>query len=160
MKKLTILLFILINIGLFAQKDHTKNHRSFSKRFEELEKIKLLENLNLDEDTAIKFFAKRNKLKNSIEKIMDEREAIYTELEKFVDQKDVEHDYSSLIKKINASDIKLANMKTEFIVSLKNIFSEEQIAKYIIFERNFRKDIKNLLIEKGRKKYKKDSTKQ
>lgn len=156
MKKLTILIFILLNIGLFAQKDHTNNHRSFSKRFEELEKIKLLENLNLDEDTAIIFFARRNKLKNSIEKIMDERKAIYNELEKFVDKKDIENNFTSLINKINANETKLVNMKTEFIKSLKNIFSEEQIAKYIIFERNFRRDVRSLLIEKGRKKYNKD----
>ena len=160
MKKVTIIIFVLLTASVFAQKDYSKNHRSFSKRFEELEKIKLLENLNLNEEVAIKFFARRNKLKNTSEKITTEREAIFDKMEELINEKKENYDFSSMIIQASNHEIKLANLRAEFITSLDDIFTKEQIAKYVIFERNFRQDIKNLLIEKGRKKYHKDRIKQ
>ena len=56
-----IIIALLFATPLFAQKNmHERGRRNFGKRFEELEKIKLLEMLNLDEEVAIKFFTRRN----------------------------------------------------------------------------------------------------
>ena len=156
MKNLTIVLFLFIVPVLLAQDIHTKKHRPFSKRFEELEKLKLLEVLNLEEEVAIKFFARRNQYKNATDNIFLEREAIYNKLEELLSEKKENSDYSTLIKQVNKQEIKLANLKSEFIDSLNDIFTNEQIAKLILFERNFKKGVRNLLIEKGRKKYRKD----
>ena len=72
MKKLFTLIIILAASIIFAQdRPQERDHRHFSKKFEELEKIKLLEILNLDEETAIKFFVRRNQNRKNIDNIME-----------------------------------------------------------------------------------------
>ena len=57
MRKFNVLLMIFIASLLFAQPHSKKRNNEFGRRFEDLEKIKLLEILDLDEDKAIKFFS-------------------------------------------------------------------------------------------------------
>lgn len=156
MSKLTIIILMLLSTSVFSQSKHSDREKPFSKRFEELEKIKLIETLNLKEDIVVKFFARRNKLKNEIAEIHDEKENTITKLEDLIENNKTETDYAALIKKINENEFKLFEKKQKFVSSLSDILTQEQIAKYLIFERNFRKDVKNLLIEKGRKKYSKE----
>ena len=45
-------------------------------RLEQLEKIKLIESLDLDEETSIRFFARRNDSKNQIRELEKKAEDI------------------------------------------------------------------------------------
>ena len=153
MSKLMILMIILLSsTPLFSQSKHSERERPFSKRFEELEKLKLIETLNLEEEIVVKFFARRNKLKNEIAELHHEKEKTISLLEDLINDKKAGLDFSSLLNKINENELKQFEVRDKFISSLPDILTQEQIAKYVVFERNFRKDVKNLLIEKGRKK--------
>ena len=71
MKSLITLTLLLIFSMVSAQnRPDRQHHRKFSDRFEELEKLKLLEILDLDEETAIKFFSRRNEMKKKITSII------------------------------------------------------------------------------------------
>ncbi|MCW8849262.1 MAG: hypothetical protein OQJ81_04720 [Melioribacteraceae bacterium] len=157
MSKLTIFIIVLLSSSfVFSQSKHSDREKSFSKRFEELEKIKLIETLNLKEDIVVKFFARRNKLKNEIAELHDEKEKAIGRLEELIENNNSEMDYAPLLKRISENETKLFEIKRKFISSLSDLLTQEQIAKFVVFERNFRKDVKNLLIEKGRKKYYKE----
>ena len=160
MRKLIICITILLSSTfLFSQSKHSYKERPFSKKFKELEKIKLIETLNLDEEVVVKFFARRNKLKNQINELHEERELSINLLEDLITKKESETAYSPILKKISDNELKIIEIKSKFISSLSSILTKEQIAKFIIFERNFKKDIKNLLIERGRRKYLKEKDK-
>ena len=150
---------IIFSSSIFGQSHSERGQRHFSKRFEELEKIKLLETLDLDEDVAIKFFTRRNKSKKIIEKIVQEHEVLMALIEEKLKNGEKKEDYSSLIKQSLEFETKMINQKSNFIHSLKDILTEEQILKVILFEQKFRKDVRDLLIEKGRKKFKRDGSK-
>lgn len=154
MRKFIILIVILLSATLlFSQSRHSYKERPFSKKFKELEKIKLIEALDLDEEIVVKFFARRNKLKNEISELHNERELTINLLEELITKNEPESAYSPILKKISNNELKLIEIKSKFISSLSTILTNEQIAKFIIFERNFKKDVKNLLIERGRRKY-------
>jgi hypothetical protein len=154
MRNLKVFLMIILCSSLtIAQSRHSDKERQFSKKFEELEKIKLIETLNLEEEVVVKFFARRNKLKNDISKLHEEKEKNISQLEDLVQNSKTETDYSFLLDKIYKNEFQLFEIKRKFISSLSELLTQKQIAKFVIFERNFRKDVKNLLIEKGRKKY-------
>jgi len=123
--------------------------RAPMKKIEELEKIKLLDILNLDETSSAKLFTRRNQNRTKIwddeDKINDVLLNIETEIKKGKD-KDV-----SKIQKMN-EDYCILNMEVEkeklsFLKSLSDILTPEQIGKYIVFERKFREEIRDLLMK-------------
>ncbi|MDP3682603.1 MAG: hypothetical protein Q8S01_01605, partial [Ignavibacteria bacterium] len=55
-----LLAFSILSTGLIAQHRMGDRKRNFRDRIDQLEKIKLIEELNMTEDVTMKFFAKRN----------------------------------------------------------------------------------------------------
>jgi hypothetical protein len=80
MKTKIVILFILIAGTVFSQ-GFRKHQFGPKERMEQLEKIKLLEVLDLDEETSVRFFARRNEFKEEHHKVMEERQALIFEME-------------------------------------------------------------------------------
>ena len=119
------------------------------KKIEELEKIKLLDVLNLDEATSIKLFTRRNQDRIKIwdfeDKINNILQNIESEVKKGND-KDV-----NKIRKLNEDycnvSLEIEREKLNFLRSLSDILTPEQIGKYIVFERKFRDEIRDILMK-------------
>jgi glutaredoxin 2 len=156
MRRITIIFIIFLGLSLTAQNDSARKHRNFDKRFGELEKVKLLEILELDEETAVKFFTRKKQSQEQFKKHLDESKIIYDDLEKAIDDGSDKIKLNSLIQKIMEKDALMMKDKNKFIKSLDDILTPEQIAKVVLFDRKFKKDIRDLLLEHGRKKYFKD----
>ena len=123
--------------------------RAPMKKIEELEKIKLLDVLNLDEAASAKLFTRRNQDRTKIwdleDKINNTLQNIEFEIKKGKDEdvtkiQKLNEDYCNL-----SSDVE--KEKLSFIKSLSDILTPEQIGKYIVFERRFREDIRALLMK-------------
>ncbi len=152
MKKI-IVIILIIATPLVAQMDRPgKGKKDFGKRFETLEKIKLLETLNLDEDIAIKFFARRNLSRNKIKEFDEEKENIIKQMESSLENKN-KANYNELVNKLLGIEEQIFLVKKEFIKSLDDILTEEQIVKVMLFEQKFKRNVRDLLIERGRKKF-------
>jgi Spy/CpxP family protein refolding chaperone len=123
--------------------------RSPMKKIEELEKVKLLDVLNLDEATSAKLFTRRNQNRTKIwdieDKINNDLQNIEFEIKKGKDE-DV-----NKIQKMNEEYLNLSmeveKEKLNFLRSLSDILTPEQIGKYIVFERKFRDEIRDLLMK-------------
>jgi len=141
-------LFFLTSISFPQQmKERGMKNRD---RLEQLEKIKLIESLDLDEETSIRFFARRNDSKNQIRELEKKAEDIISELErsyKTDDTNQVEKQ-KQLISEILKTRESIETKRNEFIKSLDDILSTDQIAKLIVFEKNFRDEIRNILFDK------------
>jgi hypothetical protein len=130
--------------------------RAPMKKIEELEKIKLLDVLNLDEATSAKLFTRRNLNRTKIwdyeDKINFDLQNIEFEIKKGKD-KDV-----SKIQKLNEDYFNLSmeveKEKLSYLRSLSDILTPEQIGKYIVFERKFREEIRDLLMKERIKRNK------
>ncbi|MFA3781551.1 hypothetical protein ABRY23_00630 [Melioribacteraceae bacterium 4301-Me] len=150
MKKILFaFLLFLFAFPLIAQEGGPgRGGRAYLKKIGQLEKAKLIEALNLDENTAIKFFARRNENQEKIKNLFDEREKILSEMENNfkANNKNSEDYYKKSIDKLQKIDQKIFEEKYAFINSLREIFSEEQIARYLAFEYSFRKEIRESLI--------------
>ena len=153
MKYIIIFLTILFSISIVAQNQSGRKRGKFHKKFIELEKIKLLESLDLDEETSAKFITRRNKSRDIQREKIDKIKKAYLELESAIEDQESESKLLELITKINTMETNLFNEKNSFIQSLADILNTEQIAKVVIFEQKFKRDIRDLLLERGRKKY-------
>jgi hypothetical protein len=119
-------------------------------KLEQLEKIKLIESLDMDEDTSIRFFARRNESKREIQELEKKTDDIIFELEKSfnIEDKNQDEKQKQLISEMLKNRESIELKRNQFINSLGDILSTEQIAKLIVFEKKFRDEIRNVLFDR------------
>ncbi|VAX26692.1 hypothetical protein MNBD_IGNAVI01-637 [hydrothermal vent metagenome] len=123
-------------------------------RISELEKIKLIEVLQMDEETTLKFFSRRNLHRLDQKKIMNKRDSLLKQLDKRIVDGDNKIDYKKEIYQILDLEKELSNEREKFFKSLDDILSYEQIAKLLVFEKKFRSEIRKQLIKHGKRGWK------
>lgn len=149
-----ITISILVFISITNAQNRPESHRrDFGQKFDQLENIKLLEILNLDEETSIKFFTRRNKMKNKTNQLMKDHYDVVSNIEQLLNKDDEKKDYTKLVEKSLTLDKEISKVRGEFFDSLNDILSEEQIAKIIVFEFKFKRDLRDMLLERGRRKF-------
>lgn len=148
---LTLLLIIIFSLNHFAQKGKWQDEEAREK-FEQLEKIKLIESLEMDEETTLRFFARRTEHKK-------QQDEIQQRIQQKIDDLDVVfksgrvatvEEIKKSINEINELQLKLDKNRVDFINSLSDIMTYEQIAKLMIFEKRFRNELRKLIMKERR----------
>lgn len=153
MKYLNSLIIILVFFSsiTFAQKGRWQDEEAREK-FEQLEKIKLIETLELDEETTLRFFARRTEHRK-------QQEELQTKIQQKIDNLDAisksgravtVEEIKSNIEEINNLHLQFEKNRIDFINSLSDILSYEQIAKLIVFEKQFRNEVRKLIMKERR----------
>ncbi len=151
MNKLFMMLFTLILLTSLVYPQQMKERKMKNKeKLEQLEKIKLIESLDMDEDASIRFFARRNESKREIQELEKKTDDIIFELEKSFSTEDKNQDekQKQLISEMLKNRESIEMKRNQFINSLDDILSTEQIAKLIVFEKRFRDEIRNVLFDR------------
>ncbi len=146
--KSIILTLILVSSFLIAQ-PHQRNSRD---KLEQLEKIKLIEILNLDEETSIKFFARKNNFENENRELFKKREEILGEFGREVVDGKIDWDEDKIAEKYDEIwkiEKKIFNNRMEFYKSLDDLLTPEQRLKLLGFEHQFRREIQRLMKRKS-----------
>ncbi|HEX9253045.1 MAG TPA: hypothetical protein VF870_12435 [Ignavibacteriaceae bacterium] len=140
---------VLLNSISFSQEMRERGMKNRDK-LEQLEKIKLIETLDLDEETSIRFFARRNDSRGEIQDLERKADDIIFELEKSFNSSDKNQDekYKKLISEMLKIRESIESKRNQFIKSLDDILTKEQIAKLIVFEKKFRDEIRNVLFDR------------
>jgi Spy/CpxP family protein refolding chaperone len=155
MKKIfTSLLIVLLVCSIsIAQKQKQQNNRNLKplQKIEQLEKAKIIEALNLSEETAVRLFARRNESQQKVREAFRQKDELLKELEQSLKSNAQMSDaeYRERVNTINAIDASMFKERDIFYRSLGDLLSPKQIAKFIVFENNFRKEIKRSLMDKG-----------
>ncbi len=150
---LTVMILIVTFNSGWAQDDrfmHEGRHRG---RLAELEKIKLIETLQMDEETTLRFFARRSEHMSDQKKLMEARRELLEQLEnKFKnEEKLTDEEYQESLENLMKSEKQALNNRISFYNSLKDILSAEQLAKLAVFEFSFMKEIRNIMRKGGRR---------
>ncbi len=148
--------FFLLTIGLLNAQQMPRQFmhgKRGMERFMELEKIKLLETLNLDENTSVRFFTRRKKHLDEQKQLADKKDSLLLELLNNFEtgEKQSDNYYKKMVRKINLLDKKLVDNKVNFINSLTDILSPKQIAKLVVFEFKFRKEIRDFFLNRRKR---------
>lgn len=151
MKKLFLILFTLILLTsiIYPQQIQERKMKNREK-LEQLEKIKLIESLDMNEETAVRFFARRSESKREIQELEKKTDDIIFELEKSFNTADKNQNekQKQLISEMLKNREFIEMRRKRFINSLDDILSTEQIAKLIVFEKRFRDEIRNVLFDR------------
>lgn len=158
-RNLGALIFVLfIPFLLNAQNNKGDGDRmgreQMRERIEQMEKIKLIELLNLNEEKSVKFFARRNDQRTNYMKLIHDYSHAIDALEKEIKsgKKVKDSFYKEEVKKVLNIENKMFNSRKNYYYSLKDILTQEQIAKYVVFEVRFREEWrKNMDKERDKK---------
>ncbi len=144
---ITLITVFLFSSNMFSQKGKWQDEDMRAK-FEELENIKLIETLQMDEETTLRFFSRKSEQKLQQEEIREKIKSNIDNLEVILKsgRAITAEDLKSKINEINNLELQLEKNKIEFLNSLSDILSYEQIAELIIFEKRFRNEVRKLLM--------------
>jgi len=154
MKKifLLVLLFSVLSSAIYSQDRMRmgKNQKPLQ-RIEHWERIKLIEVLNLNEDTAIRFFARRHENQKKMKEILDRRDDAIKDIEDEI-QNGTQDDatYKDKINALLSLESSISKERENFLRALSDILSPVQIAKLVVFESRFRREVRETLMGKGR----------
>ncbi|MBC8213024.1 MAG: hypothetical protein ISR90_06095 [Candidatus Marinimicrobia bacterium] len=142
--KLTMLL-VIISVAV-AQPGHKPPGRE---NIEIMKKWKLTEYLNLTEEQAEKFFPRLNEMENRLKDINEKKKTLTKELNNMSERDDVKNKrINQIIDEIYELEVdKLKVRKTHF-KNIDDILSTEQKAKYTVFEKKFKKRMKDQFRER------------
>lgn len=144
MKKLVFSLFFLaMSMSLYSQPHKAKERISM------LKKIKLIEVLDLDEKESDKLIVKYSAWENKIEEQMKNFDDAEDDLRKAIKSDKLENikKQSDNFIKARANILKIADDRDK---DMKSILTEVQFAKYLIFEKKFRKELGEQIMKKRR----------
>jgi hypothetical protein len=114
-------------------------------RIEEFKKLKMIEELNLNEEESIKFYTKYNQMNTQFREIEKEKRKSINELEKIVNDPSKTAELEKKIDYIEGLDQKLLSNRISFNSDIRKILSLEKIARYIIFEKNFMRELQTIV---------------
>lgn len=148
---LSLLILLMLSTTLFAQKGKWQDEEAREK-FEQLEKIKLIETLEMDEETTLRFFARRSEHRKQQDEIQEKIRQKIDNLDVIFKSGRVAtvDEIKSDVNEITNLQLQLDKGRVDFVNSLSDIFSYEQIAKLIIFEKKFKNEVRKLLIKERR----------
>ena len=134
--------------SIYAQREKWRDDE-MREKFEQLEKIKMIETLGMNEETTLRFFARKSEHQEQQDEIQDKIREKIDNLEVIFKSGRVAtvDELKKNINEINALHSELEKNRSDFINSLSDVLSYEQIAKLLIFERSFRDEIRRLIIK-------------
>jgi hypothetical protein len=150
---ITIVAFLFIaSLAVKAQDMDHMDHGPM-KKIEELEKIKLMETLGMDEQTTLKFFARRAKYKDEQAQLFRNTMSLLDQISDLTKKSDGKNDeeLKKMISQYQDLESKIIKRKQEFYNSLSDILTYKQIAKVLVFERKFKEEIRAALMKDRRK---------
>ncbi len=113
-------------------------------RIEQLKKMKLIETLNLDEEQAVRFFAKYNKYERLMQDLNRKRNETIDGIHALPKEGAGDPEYDKLIGEVIGTERQIYEAKKQFLEEVKEVLSPKQIGQLIVFERNFWRELQRI----------------
>jgi len=150
-----LLLVSILSIEIISQQHHMKDRRGNPReRIDQLEKIKLIEELQMSEEVSIKFFSRRNEFRGKEKKLnerIDSLSLLVRDKSHNPDGETSNAEWKKITNEFIAVEKLMRKNKYDFFVSLQNLLTPKQMAQFLAFERKFREEMQNIIL-RGRQK--------
>lgn len=146
-----LLIGILALFLLVPGQAQPKKQRNILKKIDQLERVKLLEVLEMDEESSVKFFVRRKEFKERTRFVRGSLDSLQKHIEEKIESGE-KVNYKALAGEYTKLEAEMHKLRTDYISSNADILNDEQMAKLIIFERVFRREIQELMFRRGNKR--------
>jgi len=117
-------------------------NREVGKQLEQIKIWQMTKDMNLPTDKAEKFFPLYNDYNSQLRNIALQRRQAVRDLDSLLKKNPEESDLRKQIRQILNLDAQLAGEHEKFLQSLEGILSPIEVAKYIVFEQKFDREIR------------------
>lgn len=141
MKRLLLLVLVVSSLS-FTQLREPMQRRPIE-QLESLKKVRMLEAVKLDEQTGVKLINRYSKNRETIWELELERRKIMDKLAEQLQANASDADLQKIFDELVAVEKKITDVRLNYLNELKEILTPKQMAEYLVFERNFAKEIRN-----------------
>lgn len=153
MKKM-ILLVLVAAVAVVGQM-RTPMGKKPMERLESYKKVRMLETLKLDEEKGLKLVSRYNQHRESVRDLETERKEILDKLEAKVNDGASDNEIKKSFNDLEGIEKKMFTAREKYLSELKEILTTKQVAEYLLFERSFARDIRDIMREGQRDRIKK-----
>ena len=148
------LLFLLMNLSLAQERRGQRPPWSGFDRIESYKKVRMMEALKLDEDQSVKFVRRYKKHRDTVHEFEKERSALVNKLDEQAQSDAKDPEFDETVNNLLELDKKISGERIQFLGEIKEVLSRKQIAEYIVFERDFAKELRRAIrdVQKERMK--------
>jgi ElaB/YqjD/DUF883 family membrane-anchored ribosome-binding protein len=152
-----VLIYVFVPVFFIYPQKHFGPDKEMREKMAQLERIKLIEVMEMDEETTLRFFSRRAEFQKKQEELRQEVDLTVDKLEAALKSAGMmsEAELQNMINRINELQLSMEQRRIDFINSLEDILSKDKIARYVVFEKRFKEEIKNMLL-RGPKPREKD----
>jgi hypothetical protein len=144
--KAIFVFFILMICFVNIQAQNDDGRHDHHRKIEELKAVKLLEFLQLEEDAGLKLIARMKCHNREIGELYRQKDSlIWNTKDNFPSKK---KDIINITDQILKIESQISERRIKYLNSLTDILSEKDILNYLIFEKEFRKELKELMKRK------------
>ena len=116
-------------------------------RLQKFWKMRVIEVLKLNEDDAIRFFAKQSSHDDTDRGLMKTRNDVLNDLESIIKNNGDASKLNAAVDQVVTVDRKLFDERQRYHEELRKFLTAEQFAKLLVFERNFGRQVRNAIEE-------------
>jgi len=132
------------SVSLYAQSSPPGGPRAVE-RIEQLRKVRMIEALDLAEEQSVRFFSRLHEHEKASQELGERKSAVLDRLERLVRNRGDAGEYHSLFASVHEADEEIQAEDERFFAGLGDILSEEQQAKFLLFGRQFRRELQDAL---------------
>jgi Spy/CpxP family protein refolding chaperone len=116
-------------------------------RIEQLKKVRLVEMLDLKEEQSVRFFARLNEHENTMRSLGREKSDLLDRIERLVRNEADVKEFEAMFPQVFAVDDRMGAERRRFVESLSDLLSPEQRGKFLLFERQFERELREAMKE-------------
>ena len=145
-KTLCSIMWVCMLVGRPAagQPPQSDDRRPFE-RIEHFKQVRLIEMLDMKEDQSVRFFARLNEHEKSKRDLVKEKMDDLDKIERLVRNHAEAKEYESVFPEVLAINQKIVEEDQKFFAGLTDILSVEQQGKYLLFERQFERELREAM---------------
>ena len=148
--------YLILSIAMMMITDSAIAQRHFPQggrnrpgpeRLERFKKMRLIEVLKLNEEDAVRFFAKQSAHEDNIHDLMKSRNDALDDMKSIVRDKEKTADLQKRVDQVLDTDQKIFAERQRFQAELRKFLTPEQFAKFLVFEQSFGRQMRDALEE-------------
>ncbi|HZY10306.1 MAG TPA: hypothetical protein VFF29_04055 [Bacteroidota bacterium] len=148
--------FVIMLIGLdpaYAQRRRPPgpDFEPGPERIERFKTMRLVEALKLKEEESVRFFAKQNTHDEKVRELMKSRNETLDEISENVREQSQSDEIQKRIDTILEIDQNIFQERKRYHEEMRKFLSQEQFAKFLLFEREFEQQVRDAMREMRRR---------
>jgi hypothetical protein len=113
-------------------------------RVEQFKKIRLMELLNLNDESALKFFARYNKYQELLRDLRKQLVQAFGRIQALRKSQAADAEYDKVVSDLLTVESQFEEAKTKYVGELKDVLTSKQLAEYLAFEFRFQQNLREL----------------